>query len=109
MVSESGETEWTPALKDRETMGHWASQRIEKNELRAYQAEKNNESLDGLPGLRVAARDAGKRVWIMKVKASMRKIGAQTEALILGVGIGVFVILLLQWSLTGQGHVSIRA
>ncbi|OJD22523.1 hypothetical protein ACJ73_06131 [Blastomyces percursus] len=48
----------TPYLQDRETMGHWASNKIAKNELHAYQVKMNSDSLDGLPGLRAAMREA---------------------------------------------------
>ncbi|KKZ65220.1 hypothetical protein EMCG_08928 [[Emmonsia] crescens] len=58
-----------PYLQDRETMGHWASTKIAKNELHAYHALMNADSLDGLPGLRAAMRDrAGgnllRKMWV---------------------------------------------
>ncbi|OAX79215.1 hypothetical protein ACJ72_06464 [Emergomyces africanus] len=58
-----------PYLQDRETMGHWASTKIAKNELHAYQAVMNVYSLDGLPGLRAAMRDSAggnplRKMWI---------------------------------------------
>ncbi|KAL8806074.1 MAG: hypothetical protein Q9182_001606, partial [Xanthomendoza sp. 2 TL-2023] len=71
-------------LKDRATMGHWASKQIEKNALRDYQKKMNAYSLDGLPGFRAALRDSGKSVWWAKVGALFRRIGAQKEAF--GVG-----------------------
>ncbi|MCJ1470919.1 hypothetical protein MMC07_009567 [Pseudocyphellaria aurata] len=58
-----------PVLKDRETMGHWASVKIEKNQLHAYQKEWNANSLNGLTGLRVARRDAGERLWVTESTA----------------------------------------
>lgn len=70
-----------PVLKDRETMGHWASKKIERKELRSYQAEWNSSSLDGLPGLGVAMKDRGKMVWVSGLKVRGRRIIAQREAL----------------------------
>jgi hypothetical protein len=46
----------SPYLQDRDTMGHWARNKIEKNELLAYHVDKNSESMDNLPGLRSALR-----------------------------------------------------
>ena len=51
-----------PVLADRDTIGHWAKNKVEKGELEKYQADNNVESLDGLPGLRIARRRAGERV-----------------------------------------------
>ncbi|MCJ1428426.1 hypothetical protein MMC29_006336, partial [Sticta canariensis] len=70
-----------PVLKDRETLGHWASVKIEKNQLHAYQKEWNANSLDGLTGMRVARRDAGERLWATETTAHLRRIAAQKEAL----------------------------
>lgn len=85
-----------PVLKDRETMGHWASVKIEKNQLHAYQKEWNANSLDGLTGLRVARRDAGERLWVTESTAHVRRIAAQKEALLVGIGIGLLLILVVQ-------------
>lgn len=85
-----------PVLKDRETMDHWASVKIEKNQLHAYQKEWNASSLDGLTGLRVARRDAGERLWVIEVTAHVRRISAQKEALLVGIGIGLLLVLVVQ-------------
>lgn len=85
-----------PVLKDRETMDHWASAKIEKSQLHAYQAVWNSSSLDGLTGLRVARRDAGERLWYTDFKARVRRLVAQREAVLFGIGIGVLLGLVLQ-------------
>lgn len=85
-----------PVLKDRETLGHWASVKIEKNQLHAYQKEWNANSLDGLTGMRVARRDAGERLWATETIAHLRRIAAQKEALLIGIGVGVLLILVVQ-------------
>lgn len=81
-------------FKDRATMGHWASKQVEKNELLAYQVEWNAQSLDGLTGLRTARRDAGERLWLTEMKAQIRRVVAQREALFLGIGIGIVLMLI---------------
>lgn len=83
-------------LRDRESMGHWASKRIEKGELREYQTKNNAFSLDGLPGVRIAIRDSGKSVWWAKMTAWVRRTGAQMEALALGMVMGCLMLLLAQ-------------
>ncbi len=81
-----------PVLKDRETLGHWASKKVSKNDLRAYQAEWNASSLDALPGLRVAMRDAGQRRWVVETKARLRRVVAQREAVAVGILIGMMLL-----------------
>ena len=56
----------------------------------------NADSLDGLPGLRIARRDAGERLWITETIAHVRRNAAQKEALLVGVGVGVLLILVVQ-------------
>ncbi|PGH17431.1 hypothetical protein AJ80_04801 [Polytolypa hystricis UAMH7299] len=72
-----------PYLQDRDTMGHWATKKIEKNELHAYQRDCNADSLDGLPGLRAAMRDRGKsgvavaaRIWIVQRRRGLELVSA---------------------------------
>ena len=81
-----------PCFKDRETIGHWASKKVENNELQSYQAEWNADSLDGLPGLGIARRDRGERLWVTGMKARARRVGAQREALFWGVLLGVLAM-----------------
>ena len=83
-------------LKDRETLDHWASSKVEKNQLQAYQAVWNASSLDGLTGLRSARRDVGERLWLTDLKAHVRRLAAQREALLFGIGIGVVLVFALQ-------------
>ena len=84
------------AFKDRETLGHWAGKKVEKGEMRDYQKEWNSHSLDGLPGLQVALRDAGERVWVARTKAWARRMGAEKDAVGLGVLLGFLMLLLWQ-------------
>ena len=73
-----------PFLEDRETLGHWASKKVEKNEMHDYQKENNSDSLDGLTGMKVARRDRGETLWIIDLKAYFRRITAQREAMTFG-------------------------
>ncbi|PGH14533.1 hypothetical protein AJ79_03026 [Helicocarpus griseus UAMH5409] len=61
-----------PYLQDRETMGHWAATKISKNQLHAYQADMNADSLDGLPGLKAAMRDRARGNLIQKGLVDVR-------------------------------------
>lgn len=79
-------------------MGHWASNKVEKNELHAYQREWNAKSLDGLNGLRAARRDLGERLWLADRKASLMRVLAQREALMAGILIGVLLAFLSRLS-----------
>lgn len=85
-----------PVLLDRDTMGHWSHRKIETNTLLDYQAENNSSSLDECPGMRSAMRDHGDRVWFTLLKARMRRIGAQREAVLVGIVIGVALLLSVQ-------------
>lgn len=82
----------TPVLKDRETLGHWASKLIDKRELHTYQAQWNADSLDGLPGLSVARRDRGERLWVTGLQARGRRILGQREGLAWGFLAGALVV-----------------
>ncbi len=66
-------TKQEPYLHDRDTLGHWAGKQISAGRLRDYQRDNNHESLDGLPGLRVARKDRGERLWYSDLKAKVRK------------------------------------
>ncbi|KAK5049056.1 hypothetical protein LTR84_005478 [Exophiala bonariae] len=62
-----------PYLEDRQTLGHWAGKQIENATMHEYRANWNRRSLDGLPGLRVARKDFGERLWLGDVGAQVRK------------------------------------
>ncbi|KAI9821979.1 MAG: hypothetical protein M1827_002561 [Pycnora praestabilis] len=83
-------------FEDRKTLGHWASKRMEENELRAYQASMNYASLDGLPGLKAARKDRGERLWATDVRARMRRIVSQREALVTGMLIAFVTMLVMR-------------
>ena len=74
-------------------MGHWASNKVKKDELHTYQMEWNAKSLDGLNGLRAARRGLGERLWLEDRKTFLVRILAQREALMTGIFIGVLMAL----------------
>ena len=85
-----------PILEDRATLGHWAGHMVEKNTLLEYQARNNSSSLDDCPGVRASMRDNGDRVWLVLMKARIRNVIAQKEALTVGFLLGVILILVIQ-------------
>jgi len=70
-----------PVLLDRDTMGHWSRNRIEKDELLQWRAQYDFSSIDGCPGMRTASRDHGDIVWLALVKARMGRMFTQKDAL----------------------------
>ncbi|PSS22101.1 hypothetical protein M430DRAFT_99469 [Amorphotheca resinae ATCC 22711] len=82
------------AFEDRDTLGHWASNKVEKNELMSYQMEWNSHSLDGLNGMRSARRESGERLWFGDMKARAKRILAQREALLVGIIMGFLLALM---------------
>ncbi|OJI96628.1 hypothetical protein ASPVEDRAFT_48778 [Aspergillus versicolor CBS 583.65] len=99
-----------PDFKDRETLGNWASKRVEAGDIRAYQGEWNSRSLDGLPGLRTALQDKGQSVilanfgnWTRYHRDEIEFV--KTSALLLFVAMAI-----LQWAgyLSASGSASDR-
>lgn len=83
-----------PILEDRKTLGHWASQRVEKGELRKYQALNNFRSLDGLGGLKAARRDRGQILWLEDARVYLKRLLHQWDAILLGVVLALFFMLM---------------
>lgn len=85
-----------------------------KNELQRYQAEWNSSSLDGLPGMRAAVRDAGGRYWVLEMRAQIRRVGQQRGALLVGIFIGMVLfwglqimqVILMRWGIDRSLEVS---
>lgn len=86
-----------PYLKDRQTMGHFATKKVDAGEMQAYQQECNSRSLDGLPALRSALKDGGNYTWRVKLDSWCNRHWYEIEtvksvALILLVG-----LMVLSW------------
>ncbi|KAL1304048.1 hypothetical protein AAFC00_000485 [Neodothiora populina] len=71
-------------FEDRQTLGHWASKRVEKGEMVDYQAKNNARSLDAMPGLKAARRTNGEMIWLEDFKAFLRTLLHQWQAVIIG-------------------------
>lgn len=84
-----------PVLIDRKTLSDWVGKVDLKNELQKYHAKWNSSSLDGLPGMRAAVREAGERYWVLEMRAQVRRVGQQRGTLL----IGIFIGMVLLWGL----------
>ena len=84
-------------FEDRETIGHWAKVKIEKNEMFKYRQNNNHDSLDGLTGLKSARRDRGEQMWVADIRAWLRKVWGQKDAILVGFMLAhcIYVAILL--------------
>lgn len=71
-------------FEQRPTLDHWASKQTEDNKMLGYQVTNNSSSLDGLPGLKAARREAGQMLWVGDLKARLRRIASEGEAVAAG-------------------------
>jgi hypothetical protein len=81
--------------KHHDTMENWARKKIEKQELGDFQKRFNYRSLDGLPGMMSARRSYDENIAVEDTKAWLRKVRRQQDAVALGVGLGVLLMILL--------------
>jgi len=86
--------EWS-VFEDRPTMGDWARQKEKEGGVLDYQVQNNVWSLDGLPGLRVARRAAGQRLWVGDARAWVRRMLAETHGICFGFVLAVTLYLLV--------------
>ncbi|KAM3069879.1 hypothetical protein ACMFMG_010588 [Clarireedia jacksonii] len=83
---------WT----DRKALGHWASERVSKQELTTWHRVENAYSLDSLPGLRAARRErhfnSSVLLYLSEMVHSLRStIAGEWRGLILGLVMGVLL------------------
>jgi hypothetical protein len=71
--------------EDRDTMSKWATTMVRKSALECYKIKNNGNSLDGLPGLKVARKSRGEWLWLGDVVARTRRVSSEWEAIILGI------------------------
>lgn len=69
---------------------------MKKDKLADYQVQWNAHSLDGLPGLKAARRRAGETIWLGDAIARFRRALHATDAIILGISMGLILALFLQ-------------
>ncbi|EOO03584.1 putative pyridoxamine phosphate oxidase family protein [Phaeoacremonium minimum UCRPA7] len=88
-------------FEDRPTLVDNARKRQKAGKVLEYQVQANLDSLDGLPGLRVARREAGQWLWAADAKAHVRRVLAEREAIVFGFLLGVLFYLVLSTKLFG--------
>ena len=89
-------SKFEPYLHDRDTLGHWAGKQISAGRLRAYQRDNNYSSLDGLPGLRVARKDKGERLWYGDVKMKLKQRNGVCYTTFVALVSALFTMLCMQ-------------
>jgi hypothetical protein len=91
-------------LKDRRTLGQFATKKVASGQMQTYQQEWNTRSLDGLPGLRSALKDSGEYIWRVELKNWLSRHRNEVEtmkslALVMFVG-----LMVLRWDSTPYGY-----
>lgn len=83
-------------LEDRQTLGHWAGNQIEKGVIDEYRIKMNTRSKDGCAGLKVARRQKGENLLLHDCMIWLRRTIKQREAILLGAVIAMCVMILLR-------------
>ncbi|KXH36660.1 pyridoxamine phosphate oxidase [Colletotrichum simmondsii] len=78
-------------FEERPTLDYYWKKRVDNNTVNTYQVETNRTSIDGLPGLKAARRDAGETLWVADLKAEVLRAARETRGVLLGVLIAVLV------------------
>ncbi|KZL82672.1 pyridoxamine phosphate oxidase [Colletotrichum incanum] len=84
-------------FEERLTLDLYWKKRVDNNTVNKYQAETNRTSIDGLPGLRAARRDAGETLWFADAKARLLRAVRETDGVLLGVLLTVFMYYAAAW------------
>lgn len=90
--SVNGKIDELAVFEERPTLDAWVRKRVENNTVQKYHNETNVASMDGLPGLKSARRGAGETLWVGDAKARVERVLGQSEAIAVGVVIGVVVM-----------------
>lgn len=88
-------------FEDRPTLVDNARKREKAGTVLEYQTQANLDSLDGLPGLRVARRAAGQWLWAADARAHCKRVLAEREAIVFGFVLGLLFYLVLSTKLFG--------
>ncbi|EXF76763.1 pyridoxamine phosphate oxidase [Colletotrichum fioriniae PJ7] len=78
-------------FEERPTLDYYWKKRVDNNTVNTYQVETNRTSIDGLPGLKAARRDAGETLWIADARAEVLRAARETRGVVLGVLVAVLV------------------
>lgn len=90
-------------LKDRETLGHWAGQQVEKGTLHAYHQKMNTRSLDGCAGLKAARRANGENLLLNDAYIWIKRTTGQWQAMLLGAVLALMLMVSLRAATEIQG------
>ncbi|KAK0387958.1 hypothetical protein NLU13_4202 [Sarocladium strictum] len=85
-------------FEERPAMDQWAASKTSSNTMLRYQRDNNSRSIDGLPGLRAARRDAGEkgRLWWGDMTARLNRALAEKDGAALGFFIAVVMWIILR-------------
>ncbi|OLN92201.1 hypothetical protein CCHL11_01384 [Colletotrichum chlorophyti] len=83
-------------FEERPTLDSVWKKRVENNTVNKYQVETNRTSIDGLPGLRAARREAGEMIWVADAKARAARAVREKDGILLG-----FLLALFFYGITG--------
>ncbi|KAF3359490.1 hypothetical protein VdG1_02045 [Verticillium dahliae VDG1] len=82
-------------FQDRHTLDDYWRKRAENGKVEEYQVEKNVTSIDGLPALKAARREAGEVLILAEGRAKLGRAVRERDGILLGV-----LLSLLVWSFT---------
>ncbi|EFQ35199.1 pyridoxamine phosphate oxidase [Colletotrichum graminicola] len=88
-------------FEERPTLDFFSKKSVDNNTINKYRVENNRASLDGLPGLRVARRDAGETLWVVDARARLARAARETDGLLLGVLLAVLAYCAVTWGAAG--------
>ncbi|KAH6885808.1 hypothetical protein B0T10DRAFT_84953 [Thelonectria olida] len=88
----NGKVDELAVFEARPTMDAWIRKRVENKTVQEYHNQTNVFSMDGLPGLKAARRGVGETLWVGDAKARAKRVLGQSEAILLGVLIGVVLM-----------------
>lgn len=86
-------------LEDRQTLGHWAGNQIEKGVMDKYRVDMNSRSKDGCAGLRVARRQGGENLMLGDCRIWLKRTMRQWEAMLLGAMLMLVVMICVRLTL----------
>ncbi|KAL7812546.1 hypothetical protein V8C26DRAFT_203563 [Trichoderma gracile] len=84
-------------FEQRPNLDSYSAKQAQNNKTLGYQVTNNCSSLDGLPGLRAARREAGQRLWVGDLKARVRRIASEGEAVAVGFFLAIALYFVLSW------------
>ncbi|KAH6608074.1 pyridoxamine phosphate oxidase family [Trichoderma cornu-damae] len=84
-------------FEQRPTLDNYAATQSLNNKTLGFQIDNNCSSLDGLPGLRTARREAGQKLWVDDLNARVRRIASEGEAVAVGFLLAVALYFVFVW------------